>query len=557
MKTLIILSISSLFISFNANSQKTKTSAVWLKIDDQKVLPKKVGSKFKSTDETLNSILTKNKVNSVDYVFSNSRNPELRKVVQFTCNCIAENLYADLVNKSKSVRGVEIAPVYETLAMPNDYTTAFPNDYALNLIGAPAAWDVSTGDPSVIIGISDQNFEVTHEELAGKVLFYDATNTATKTHGTAVAINAAGNTNNGVGKSSIGYNSSLKLYRMNYNDALAASYAGARVLNLSWTSGCTFNSYAQDAIDEIWNNRTFIVASAGNGTTCGGPTNLVYPAAYNHVFAVTSIGPNDNHERTPGNASTTHQHNSSVDICAPGYDVAISAGPGWYLTNNGTSFAAPYVTGTVALMVAANPCISNEEIESALRETAVNIDALNPSYAGQLGAGRLNAGLAVERAYNLGHVEIQAAVDTLGCTRNSARIDILNSENNPNVNYVYQWSNGETTSSIINLEDGIYTVIVTAGCASDTATFEINTTLTQATAQLNNSSTPNTANGSINISVSGDGPFTYLWSNGSTSEDLIGVTSGSYSVDITNANGCSRTFQFTLGYTAIKSKFRY
>ncbi len=557
MKTLIILSISSLFISFNANSQKTKTSAVWLKIDDQKVLPKKVGSKFKSTDETLNSILTKNKVNSVDYVFSNSRNPELRKVVQFTCNCIAENLYADLVNKSKSVRGVEIAPVYETLAMPNDYTTVFPNDYALNLIGAQAAWDVSTGDPSVIIGISDQNFEVTHEELAGKVLFYDATNTATKTHGTAVAINAAGNTNNGVGKSSIGYNSSLKLYRMNYNDAIAASYAGARVLNLSWTSGCTFNSYAQDAIDEIWNNRTFIVASAGNGTTCGGPTNLVYPAAYNHVFAVTSIGPNDNHERTPGNASTTHQHNSSVDICAPGYDVAISAGPGWYLTNNGTSFAAPYVTGTVALMVAANPCISNEEIESALRETAVNIDALNPSYAGQLGSGRLNAASAVERAYNLGHVEIQAAVDTLGCTRNSARIDILNSENNPNVNYVYQWSNGETTSSIINLEDGIYTVIVTAGCASDTATFEINTTLTQATAQLNNSSTPNTANGSINISVSGDGPFTYLWSNGSTSEDLIGVTSGNYSVDITNANGCSRTFQFTLGYTAIKSKFRY
>ena len=557
MKTLFILSISSLFISFNANSQKTKTSAVWLKIDDQKVLPKKIGTKFKSEDATLNTIITKNKVKSVDYVFSNSRNPELRKVVQFTCNCIAEDLYADLVNKSKSVRGVEIAPVYETLATPNDYSTAFPNDYALNLIGAQSAWDFTTGDPSVIIGVSDQNFEVTHEELAGKVLFYDATNTATKTHGTAVAINAAGNTNNGVGKSSIGYNSSLKLYRMNYNDALAASYAGARVLNLSWTSGCTFNSYAQAAIDEIWNNRTFIVASAGNGTTCGGPTNLVYPAAYNHVFAVTSIGPNDNHERTPGNASTTHQHNSSVDICAPGYDVAISAGPGWYLTNNGTSFAAPYVTGTVALMVAANSCISNEEIENLLKESAVNIDSLNPSYAGQLGAGRLNAGLAVERAFNLGHVEIQAAVDTLGCSRNSARIDILNSDNNPDINYTYQWSNGETTSSIINLEDGIYTVVITAGCASDTATFEISTTLTQVSAQLTNSSTPNTANGSINITVSGDGPFTYLWSNGSTSEDLVGVTSGNYSVEITNVNGCSKSFPFTLGYTAIKSKFKY
>ncbi len=555
MKTLVILSISALLISVNAFSQKSKSKAVWLKLESNDLLPTKVGNKFKSKDETLNTIIAKNKVKSVEYVFSNSRNPELQNVVQFTCECTVENLYADLVNKSKAVKGVEIAPVYEALVDPNDYNAVFTSDYALDLINARGAWNVTTGSSDVIIGVSDQNFEVTHEELAGKVLFYDATNTATKTHGTAVAINAAGNTNNGVGKSSIGYNSSLKLYRMNYNDALAASYAGARVLNLSWTSGCSFNSYAQAAIDEIWNNRTFIVASAGNGTTCGGASNLVYPAAYNHVFAVTSVGPNDNHERTPGNASTTHQHNASVDICAPGYDVAISAGPGWYLTNSGTSFAAPYVSGTVALMVAANSCITNEEIENVLRETAVNIDALNPSYAGQLGSGRLNAGLAVERAYSLGHIEIQAAVDTLGCTRNSARIDILNAENDTTRNYTFQWSNGETSSSIINLEDGTYSVVVTAGCATDTATFEINTTLTQSTAQLTNSTTPNTANGIINITVSGDGPFTYLWSNGSSSEDLSNITSGNYSVTVTNANGCSKTFNYTLGYTSIKSKF--
>jgi subtilisin family serine protease len=555
MKTLVVA--LTLIMALPALAQKTKNKAVWLKIDDQKILPTKVGKTFKSSDESLNAIISKNKVKSVEYVFSNSRNPELKKVVQFTCDCDAENLYADLVNKTKSVRGVELAPVYETLATPNDYTTVFPNDYALNLIGAQAAWDITTGDSSVIIGVSDQNFDVSHEELVGKVLFYDATNTSTKTHGTAVAINAAGRTNNGIGKSSIGYNSSLKLYRMNYNDALAASYAGAKVLNLSWTSGCTYNSYAQAAIDEIWNNRTFIVASAGNGTTCGGASNLVYPAAYNHVFAVTSIGPDDNHERTPGNPATTHQHNSSVDICAPGYDVAISAGPGWYLTNNGTSFAAPYVSGTVALMIAANPCITNDEIETLLRESAVNIDALNPSYAGQLGAGRLNAALAVQRAYDLGHVDIQAVVDTLGCTRNSARIDILNSDNNPTINYTYQWSNGETTSSIINLEDGTYTVVVSAGCASDTATFEINTNITQCTAQLTNSSTQNATNGSINISVVGAGPFTYNWSNGSTSEDLSGVSSGNYSVIITNVNGCSKTFQYSLGYTNLKSRFRY
>jgi subtilisin family serine protease len=554
MKTLVVA--LTLIMAFPVLAQKTKNKAVWLKVDDKKILPTMVGKTFKSSDESLNAIITKNKVKSVEYVFSNSRNPELQKVVQFTCDCNAENLYADLVNKTKSVRGVELAPVYETLATPNDYTTVFPNDYALNLIGAQAAWDVSTGSSDVKIAISDQNFEVTHEELAGKILFYDATNTATKTHGTAVAINAAGNTNNGVGKSSIGYNSSLMLYRMNYNDALAASYAGAKVLNLSWTSGCTYNSYAQAAIDEIWNNRTFIVASAGNGTTCGGASNLVYPAAYNHVFAVTSIGPNDNHERTPGNPATTHQHNSSVDICAPGYDVAISAGPGWYLTNNGTSFAAPYVTGTVALMIAANPCITNDEIESLLRESAVNIDALNPSYAGQLGAGRLNAGMAVSRAKSMTILEIESDVYNNGCTPNSGKIQILNGVYNPEASFEYNWSNGATTPSIVDLPNGTYSVVVSSGCASDTAIFVINTILTQSSAQVTNSTTMNMPNGGININVSGAAPFTYLWNNGSAAEDLNGIVSGNYNVTVTNANGCATMFNYTVGYNRIKPRYR-
>jgi subtilisin family serine protease len=556
MKTLIILSISTLLISINSFAQKSTSKSVWLKLEDKSLLPVKVGSKLKSKDATLNSIINKNKVKSVEYVFSNSKNPDLQNVVQFTCQCTVENLYADLVNKAKSVKGVEIAPVYEGLVDPNDISSVFSNDYALDLINARDAWNVTTGNSNVVIGVSDQNFEVTHEELAGKVLFYDATNTATKTHGTAVAINAAGNTNNGVGKSSIGYNSSLKLYRMNYNDALAASYAGVRVLNLSWSSGCTFNSYAQSAIDEIWNNRTFIVASAGNGTTCGGASNLVYPAAYNHVFAVTSIGPNDNHERTPGNPATTHQHNSSVDICAPGYDVAISAAPGWYLTNSGTSFAAPYVSGTVALMVAANPCITNEQIESLLRESAVNIDAINPSYAGQLGSGRLNAGMAVSRAKSMTQLDIQSDVYTLGCTPNSGKIQILNGAYDPETNYTYQWSNGATTSSLMGLPDGTYTVILAAGCATDTASFVISTNLTQSSAQIVNSTVPTMPNGSINLTVSGDGPFTYLWSNGSTAEDLNGIVSGTYSVVVTNANGCAKSYNYWVGYTKIKASLK-
>jgi hypothetical protein len=494
-----------------------------------------------SKDIALEAVMTKNKVKKVEYVFSNSRNPELQKVVQLSCDCNAENLYADIVNKTKVAKEVFVAPTYQLLHTPNDYSTAFENDYALTLINAQDAWDVTKGSSSVVLGITDQNFNVSHEELSGKVLYYDATNTSTTTHGTAVAVTAAGNTNNSVGKSSIGYNSSLKLYRMNYNEVLAASYAGAKVVNLSWASGCSFNPYVQQAIDEVWANGTFIVASAGNGTTCGGAGNLVYPAAYNHVFAVSSVGPTNNHERVPGDANTTHQHNASVDICAPGYDVPFTGGPGWYFTSSGTSFAAPFVTGTVGLMLAANPCLTNTEIETILRQTAFNLDALNPQYAGRLGAGRLDAAAAVQLASGYSSLSILSQVDNLGCTPDAGRIEIQNSLFDSTRTYTYQWSNGSNEAILENLSNGDYTVVVSNGCATDTATFTINANPTNVTAQIVNAQAQMAPTGSINIEVYGIPLFSYLWSNGSTEEDLIGVPAGEYSVTITNGLGCART----------------
>ena len=63
-------------------------------------------------------------------------------------------------------------------------------------------------------------------------------------------------------------------------------------------------------------------------------------------------------------------------------------------------------------------------------------------------------------------------------------------------------------------------------------------------------------NGSINLNVSGAGPFTYLWNNGSTAEDLNGIVSGTYSVTISNSNGCARTLDYTVGYNRVKPRFR-
>jgi hypothetical protein len=407
------------------------------------------------------------------------------------------------------------------------------------LIGAKDAWNVTTGDANVVIAISDQNYFENHEELVGKVVHYDHTNTASQGHGTAVATLAAGATNNTLGKSAIGYNSSLALYRMNYNEVLDASYAGAKVVNLSWTSGCSFNQYLQDVMDEVYNNGTFIIASAGNGSTCGGAENLVYPAAYDKVFAVTSIGENDNHERTIGNPNSTHQHNASVDLSAPGYDVPITAAPGWYLTGSGTSYASPIVAGTVGLMIAANPCLTNIEIEYILKNTSTFIDDLNPAYAGLIGQGRLNAAAAVEMAKNFNKMFLNATSFS-ACTANSGQIDIdIVGGNAP---FTTVWSNGATDLNLTDLAGGDYTVTITdaIGCSKDTTITIADVTPTVFVADVQHVACNGSANGAIDITIiEGTPGYTFEWETGHTTEDLTGLTAGTYRLKITDGNGCS------------------
>ena len=387
--------ITTLLISLITVVSFGQKSSVWATVENVEQL--------KRNPQFITILTNQNISLSYNKAFPSSKQESLQMVYEFTCNCDVTDLYITL-SRVSGLKGIEYGPTYETLEVPNDYSLVSTTNWALDLIGAQNAWVYTTGDPTLNVAVSDQNFYNNHEELTGKINYYDNTNTSTKTHGTAVATIVAGNTNNSVGLSSIGYNTTLNLYRMNYNEMLTASYNGARVINLSWTSGCLFNTYAQQAIDEVYNNGTFIVASAGNGTTCGGPNSLVYPAAYNHVFAVTSVGSQDNIEKTIGNPNTRHQTNSSVDICAPGHNVPLTAAPGWYLNSSGTSFAAPYVTGTVALMLAVKSDLTNDEIDSILRLTATNIDTLNPNYVGMIGSGRLNSGFAVQKVWEMTQV---------------------------------------------------------------------------------------------------------------------------------------------------------
>jgi len=373
---------------------------IWVTFNNISDVPVTVDGHLYSSNTEVQNLINEFNISSVEQAVPSSMKEELQKVYNVTCFCDAEVLSHRIKNETSSLYKPEIAPKYDLMSDPDDYNTTFSQDYALDLIDAKGAWEYTTGSVDVILGISDGNFYTDHEELETEYININTTASPVYyyQHGTAVATTAGGATNNGQGKSSIGYDCKLSLTSMNYNRVLELSYAGAQVINLSWASGCYNSSYVQAIVDEVYDNGTILVASAGNGGTCGGSTNLVYPAAHEHVIGVSSIGPQDNHERTIGDPTTTHQHNSSVDICAPGYDVALTVAPGWYLTGNGTSFAAPLVTGTIGLMLSVNPCLTFEDVEEILSNTAVNIDAQNPSYIGQLGAGRLNAKEAVKFA---------------------------------------------------------------------------------------------------------------------------------------------------------------
>ena len=386
-------------ISQSATSQMTSDN-IWVTFENESALPEMVEGRLHSSNVEVQSLITTFNVISVEQALPDSRKESLLKVYDVVCFCNIDDFMNEIEKSSTVLTKPEEAPNYELLNTPDDYDVQFTDDYALDLIDAQGAWEYSTGDENTIIGISDGNFFIDHEDLEGEFLSINTTPTPTNYyyHGTAVATTAAGTTNNAVGKSAIGYNCKMDLVGMNYSLVLQLSFGGARVINLSWTSGCTNSPYVQQVIDEVWGNGTIIVASAGNGVTCGGPSNLVYPAANDHVIAVSSIGPLDNHERTINDPTSTHQHNASVDICAPGYDVALTVASGWYLTGNGTSFAAPYVTGTIGLMLSANPCLTFEQVEEILKITAVDIYDLNPDYLNQLGAGRMDSKEAVKLA---------------------------------------------------------------------------------------------------------------------------------------------------------------
>jgi hypothetical protein len=115
--------------------------------------------------------------------------------------------------------------------------------------------------------------------------------------------------------------------------------------------------------------------------------------------------------------------------------------------------------------------------------------------------------------------------------------------------YTYFWSNGQTSATATNLGAGVHTVSIKD---ANNCTLSLSVNITEPELLVVNPSKVDPAcngasTGSITLAVSGGvTPYTYSWSNGSTSQNLTNVAAGTYTVVVTDANGCKKTSVITL-----------
>lgn len=352
--------------------------------------------------------------------------------VEFDRNLSPEKACRQLL-LSGAVEYAEPRYVRQPLHQPNDpladsTLTVQDGQYYLKNIKAYRAWDVTKGDTSIVIGIIDGGTRYTHEDLAGQLQLNrldpidgidndhdgyidnyrgwdfadndnDATREANSVHGILVAGCAAGAADNGKGIAGVGFKSRfmpLKIYpstpQGSFGGFEAIVYAadhGCKVINLSWGGVGGRSQFEQDIINYAALDRDVVVVAAAGNTNADLD---FYPASYANVISVASLKPTD----VKDNNGTYSPH---VSLSAPGVHIMTILGnnDSDYYPVDGSSFAAPQVSGAAALVRARFPQYNAAQVAAQLRQTTDNIYQTpgNERYAGRLGTGRLNVFRAV------------------------------------------------------------------------------------------------------------------------------------------------------------------
>lgn len=331
----------------------------------------------------------------------------------------------------------------------------YDEQWYLEKIGAPSAWDVATGTRDVVVAVLDSGVDLDHPdvvrnlwtnpgETAGNGVdddgngyvddvrgwdFVQDDNTPEPNrggaysddgvaHGTVIAglIGAVGN--NGIGVTGVAWKVRIMSLRIlddvgsgeSADARRAIRYAienGADVINLSFT-GYEVDTAFEETVNEAYVAGIPVVAAVGNQT--GGGLDVdetpVYPACFEGDKAdwVIGVAATDQDDKK---AEFSNYGSNCTEISAPGVDMfgLMYQNDQWadfssYYQGEwaGTSVAAPLVTGAVALLKSAYPSLTPSLVRTVLQLSADPLKERGTDAAGKLGAGRLNIGKAMEIA---------------------------------------------------------------------------------------------------------------------------------------------------------------
>jgi subtilisin family serine protease len=363
---------------------------------------------------------------------------DLRGIYQFETSTGLDKARTALL-ATGAVEYVEPLYIREPLYQPNDpladstLTSLTASQYYLKQIKAYRAWDVTRGDSSIVIGITDGGVRLTHLDLAPQIKHnyadpingrdddgdgyvdnftgWDLANNDNDpgydvaiVHGSLVAGVSSSRVDNSTGLAGVG--NRCRFLPLNiYPNTATGSFAGieaivyaadhgCQVINMSWGAPGGYSRFEQDAITYAAVNRDAVLVAAAGNTSAD---LLFYPASYDHVVSVSGV---DNTDRKVGSATFSHR----VDLVAPGisiltvYGYHAGAVDNDYTAVGGTSFAAPMVAAAAALVRWQFPTYNADQVAARLRQTTDNIDAQNATWASRLGTGRLNMVQALARA---------------------------------------------------------------------------------------------------------------------------------------------------------------
>ena len=289
-------------------------------------------------------------------------------------------------------------------------------------VDAVEAWGIEDGDPGIVVAVADSGTNWNHQDLIGNIWmnadevldgsdtdgngyvddvrgwdfdFNDNDPNGAFWHGTSVASVVASRGENGVGLVGLAGGGQdgvgVKVMCLNVgsfapnasvlDDAiLYAADNGAHVVTMSLSIG--FSAAVDAAVAAADAMGVFIDCAAGNGGF-----SVSYPATLPEVMAVGSTNRFDN-------VSGFSNHGPEVEISAPGEDITMCDLPSTsYHVNSGTSFAAPHVAALAALILSADPSMSNADVRAHIMATADDIGA--PGHDDFAGAGRINAHAAL------------------------------------------------------------------------------------------------------------------------------------------------------------------